>query len=144
KVAAELVGHHEPGLRTEYLNRYASALREYGDYRGDNAVLTQAIAVYRAALAEIRREELSLTWAATQDNLGNALQALGEREGRDGAAGGSGDRVSRGVEGIHAGARAVGLGDDAEQRAWEVGRTGERDGAAGGSGDRVSRGVEGA
>src|SRR5205823_473573 len=42
KVAAELVGHHEPGLRTEYLNRYASALREYGDYRGDNAVLTQA------------------------------------------------------------------------------------------------------
>src|SRR5438105_3950555 len=79
KAAAELVGHDESKLRAEYLNRYANALRDYGDYRGDNAVLTQSIAVYRAALAEIRREELSLTWAMTQNNLGIALQALGER-----------------------------------------------------------------
>jgi tetratricopeptide (TPR) repeat protein len=80
KAAAELVGHYEPGLRAEYLNRYASALCEYGDYRGDNAVLAQAIAVNRLALAEIRREELSLTWATIQNNLGNALGMLGGRE----------------------------------------------------------------
>ncbi len=80
KAAAELVGHDESELRAGYLNRYAGALREYGDYRGDNAVLAQAIAVYRVALAEIRREELSLTWAMTLNNLGNALGTLGERE----------------------------------------------------------------
>jgi hypothetical protein len=50
KAAAELVGHEEPELRTGYLNRFAGALEKYGDYRGDNAVLAQAIAVFRAAV----------------------------------------------------------------------------------------------
>ena len=33
-----------------------------------------------AALAERRREQVPLDWAATQNNLGNALRALGQRE----------------------------------------------------------------
>jgi hypothetical protein len=35
---------------------------------------------YRAALGERTRERLPLDWAATQNNLGDALRALGERE----------------------------------------------------------------
>jgi len=80
KAAADLAGREETELRSGYLNQYARALKQYGDYRGDNAVLAQAIAVCRAALAEIPRDAMPLTWAATQNNLGNALGILGERE----------------------------------------------------------------
>ena len=38
------------------------------------------IAALRAALATLSRDRAPLAWAATQDDLGNALQALGERE----------------------------------------------------------------
>ena len=80
KAAAELVGDEAPELRVGYLNRFAGALEQYGDYRGDNAVLAQAISVYRAALTEIPGNEMPLAWAMTQNNLGNALWRLGERE----------------------------------------------------------------
>ena len=80
KAAAELVGYEAPELRVSYLNRFAGALEQYGDYQGDNTVLAQAISVYRAALTEIPRNEMSLNWAMTQNNLGNALFILGERE----------------------------------------------------------------
>ena len=80
KAASELLGSDEPKLRAGYLNRYADSLKQYGDYRGENAVLAQAIAVYHAALAEISRDEMPLIWAMTQNNLGNALETLGERE----------------------------------------------------------------
>jgi tetratricopeptide (TPR) repeat protein len=43
--------------------------------------LEEAIAAYRAALEEYRRERAPLEWAMTQNNLGNALLTLGEREG---------------------------------------------------------------
>ena len=38
------------------------------------------MAAYRAALEEYRREGVPLDWAMTQNNLGNALYTLGERE----------------------------------------------------------------
>ena len=38
------------------------------------------MAAYRAALEERTRERVPLDWATTQNNLGNALRALGERE----------------------------------------------------------------
>ena len=38
------------------------------------------MAAYRAALEERTRERVPLDWAATQNNLGNALWALGGRE----------------------------------------------------------------
>ena len=38
------------------------------------------MAAYRAALEERTRERVPLDWAMTQNNLGTALRALGERE----------------------------------------------------------------
>ena len=38
------------------------------------------MAAYRAALEERTRERVPLEWATTQNNLGNALRRLGERE----------------------------------------------------------------
>ena len=38
------------------------------------------MAAYRAALQERTRERVPLDWAMTQNNLGIALQRLGERE----------------------------------------------------------------
>ena len=42
--------------------------------------LERAIDLYRQLLEERTRERVPLEWALTQNNLGNALQALGERE----------------------------------------------------------------
>jgi tetratricopeptide (TPR) repeat protein len=53
---------------------------EQGNTKGDNAALLVAIAAYRAAPKERTRERVPLDWAMTQNNLGTALSALGERE----------------------------------------------------------------
>ena len=42
--------------------------------------LEQAVAAYTEALKECTRERAPLDWAATQNNLGNALATLGKRE----------------------------------------------------------------
>ncbi len=42
--------------------------------------LKKAVVAYRAALQVSTREQMPLDWAATQNNLGVALQSLGERE----------------------------------------------------------------
>jgi tetratricopeptide (TPR) repeat protein len=42
--------------------------------------LEEAVAAYRDALEELTHERVPLDWAATQNNLGNALTTLGERE----------------------------------------------------------------
>jgi tetratricopeptide (TPR) repeat protein len=81
KAAAELVGSDAPDLHVDYFNRYALALYRYGDKKGDNTALAQAISVYRDALKRLAREHMPLPWAMTQNNLGNALRVLGEREG---------------------------------------------------------------
>jgi tetratricopeptide (TPR) repeat protein len=64
-----------------------SILRGYGMVRttigiqaGSNADLQQAVAAFRAALEFHTRERVPLGWATTQNYLGNALWALGERE----------------------------------------------------------------
>jgi tetratricopeptide (TPR) repeat protein len=43
--------------------------------------LAEAVAAYRLALAVYTRDDLPQQWATTQNNLGNALARLGEREG---------------------------------------------------------------
>ena len=43
--------------------------------------LRLAEAAYLSALDERRRERVPIEWAASQNNLGNALTALGERTG---------------------------------------------------------------
>jgi tetratricopeptide (TPR) repeat protein len=42
--------------------------------------IAEAITAYREALTERTRERVPLDWAMTQNNLGNALSTLGERE----------------------------------------------------------------
>jgi tetratricopeptide (TPR) repeat protein len=79
EVAAGLVPAGDYDLRGNYLGAQANALYQQGDRRGDNGSLGSAVATYRAALEERTRERVPLDWAMTQNNLGNALQALGER-----------------------------------------------------------------
>ncbi len=58
----------------------AGVLSDHGREFGDNQALHDAIAVYRTALDLASRERVPLDWAGTQNNLGNALRMLGERE----------------------------------------------------------------
>ena len=52
-------------------------LRTIGDQTGDYDTLVEAVDADRAALTELPHDQ---AWAATQNNLGSALSALGERE----------------------------------------------------------------
>ena len=58
----------------------ASVLSDHGREFGDNQALRDAIAAYHTALDLAPRERVPLDWAMTQNNLGNALRTLGERE----------------------------------------------------------------
>ena len=51
-----------------------------GSARAGRRKLEEAVAAYREALKEYTRERVPLDWATTQNNLGNALSRLGERE----------------------------------------------------------------
>ncbi len=78
--AAGLVPDSQPEQRLAYLDRHADALYRQGHEKGDNGALKEAIRVYQDLLAERPRERVPLDWAMTQNNLGNALWTLGERE----------------------------------------------------------------
>ena len=43
--------------------------------------LSEAVEAYRQALIVRTRDDLPQDWAVTQNNLGNALQFLGEHQG---------------------------------------------------------------
>lgn len=51
-------------------------MRETGTER-----LKEAVAAHQAALEERTRERVPLDWAATENDLGAAIEALGDREG---------------------------------------------------------------
>jgi tetratricopeptide (TPR) repeat protein len=74
--------HGARPFRVVILNRINQTVRN-GDL--GNALwilgrLEEAVAAYREALKEYTREQVPLDWAMTQNNLGTALQTLGERE----------------------------------------------------------------
>lgn len=75
-------GHPDEAVR--YLNSEADALYREGDERGDNTALLQSIDMWRLVLQQRPREQVPLDWAATQTNLGIALEKLGERDGDPG------------------------------------------------------------
>ena len=55
-----------------------------GERESGTARLEEAVAAYRAALAEKTRDRVPLQWAMTQNNLGVALadaRRAGERDG---------------------------------------------------------------
>ena len=57
-----------------------NALSNLGGRENGTAKLEEAAAAYREALKEQTRERVPLQWAGAQNNLGNALWRLGERE----------------------------------------------------------------
>ena len=82
RVMAEVEGTTTADEIGEYLFDKAGEYYERGDQKGENAALSIAISTYREALKERTRGRVPLDWAATQNNLGNALWKLGERESR--------------------------------------------------------------
>jgi tetratricopeptide (TPR) repeat protein len=70
----------DPRAAWQWLLSSADVLGDYGREYGDNAALKEAIARYQEALAMARRNRVPLDWAATQNNLANALCTLGGRE----------------------------------------------------------------
>jgi pimeloyl-ACP methyl ester carboxylesterase len=78
--AAVLVAPFDSEQHWRFLLGQAGELFKQGHEFGDNAALAEAIDIYRQCLALAPRSERPLDWTMTQNNLGNALQALGERE----------------------------------------------------------------
>jgi tetratricopeptide (TPR) repeat protein len=66
--------------RGALLFNYALVRFIIGEQTGSNDDLLKAVAAYRQTLKELPRERAPLEWAITQNNLGNALSRLGERE----------------------------------------------------------------
>lgn len=58
----------------------ADAWQTVGNQMGEDASLKKAIKAYQEALAGAPRATEPVHWALTQNNLGNALRILGERE----------------------------------------------------------------
>jgi hypothetical protein len=53
-----------------------------GEQENGTARLEAAVVAFRAALEEYKHDQMPLDWAMTQNNLGNTLWRLGEREKR--------------------------------------------------------------
>ena len=78
-IAAEN-GITDPDALGRFLHDRSDERYDHGWDKGDNTALLVAIATWRAALGERTRDRVPLDWAMTQNNLGTALQTLGERE----------------------------------------------------------------
>ena len=78
--AANILPDMAERSRWEYFFKQAGMLLNYGDEFGDNPALGEAIVIYQDLLHLRSRAVFPLDWAMTQNNLGNALQTLGERE----------------------------------------------------------------
>ena len=92
---------------------------------------------YRQALTVRTRDDLPQDWAMTQNNLGIALWALGERQGGAGgaaAAGRGGRGLPPGPHRLHPRRPAPGLGHDPEQPGQRARALGERQGGPEGRG----------
>jgi tetratricopeptide (TPR) repeat protein len=81
--AAALLPPGQAQLQAGYHERQVQAFYRQGEEKGDDPALEQAIAGYRDLLEEWTRERVPLSWATTQNNLGIALQGLGERLRRE-------------------------------------------------------------
>jgi tetratricopeptide (TPR) repeat protein len=82
KQAASLVPSGNPDETAAYFQEQAFALYRQGGERGDNAALEQSVEIWRHILQYRSRDRVPLDWAATQVNLGAALEELAERESR--------------------------------------------------------------
>src|SRR5262249_22109389 len=78
--AAVLVAAVDRQKQWQFALAQAGELFSQGDEFGDNTALVESLALYRNALSLAPGSEKPLDWAMTQNNLGNALSSLGERE----------------------------------------------------------------
>ncbi len=76
--SANLLPAGDTEARGHHLTDSADALQQHGEERGDNDALRRAIARYREALPPQDRDPA--LWGRIQNNLGNVLTRLGERE----------------------------------------------------------------
>jgi tetratricopeptide (TPR) repeat protein len=74
-----LIGLAVAGLATYTLLEPISE-QQISEDRRENSNLERAVIYYREALKESPRDRAQLYFAMTQNNLGNALKMLGERE----------------------------------------------------------------
>ena len=79
RVRGICTGRDADGIAALY-DEQAERRYEEGCDTGSNIALLFSIAACRLALEERKRERVPLDWAGTQNNLGNALSTLGERE----------------------------------------------------------------
>jgi hypothetical protein len=77
--AASLVASFDIESRKKWLSAQASELYDQGDEFGDNSALVEAVEFYSQCVALTSRESAPLDWARTQNNLGTALETLGEQ-----------------------------------------------------------------
>ena len=96
--AADLLPADADEERFTYRLSQANAVQQQGNEYGDNAALADAIDLYRRLLTTTPRTSYPNHWAATQNNLGTALQTLGEREAGT-------DRLEEAVAAFHAALR---------------------------------------
>ena len=78
--AVQLVPEGNGDQKAKYQLKWANALREFGDYKGDNAALEQAIGLYREVLDQYTLMRAPSKWTTTKNELGTALWRLGLRE----------------------------------------------------------------
>ena len=78
--AASVLPEGDVAKRRAELMAAAGGWYNQGDEFGDNDALHRSIAVWSEVLAQLSRADVPLDWAMTQNNLGNALWTLGERE----------------------------------------------------------------
>ena len=67
-------------LQTQLLRARGRLRERIGELAGEEDMLLRAIEDFKRTLEQIRRCTDPLDWAAAQNNLGNALRHLGERE----------------------------------------------------------------
>jgi tetratricopeptide (TPR) repeat protein len=78
--AAKLFGQAADDVPSGHSNNQGGYLMRQEDALYRQEALSSAIEVCERALADYPREWAPLNWAMTQNNLGNALSTLGERE----------------------------------------------------------------
>jgi hypothetical protein len=82
KEAADLVPAGYLHATASCLHGRAYALYHEADERGGNAALNQSIDTWRPVFPYRTRQRAPLDWALTENDLGDALELLGERESR--------------------------------------------------------------
>jgi tetratricopeptide (TPR) repeat protein len=144
--AASLVAPFDTEQQWSFLLSQAGELYKQGDEFGDNSALAEAIDICHRCLALVSRSNRPLDWAMAQNNLGNALMRLGERESGTARLEEAVAAYRDALKEYTSRAGAARLGDDPEQSrncVDEARRARERDGAAGGGGCGLSRRADG-